>query len=73
MRLASFFAGFALSEQNYHGFKVLRASWDSSEHTELVGSILERLETIDLWEPESLLNVKYTRAVDFLVSQEEAL
>ena len=65
-------AGFVLAEENYDGFKVLRASWDNSEHTELVGSILERFETMNLWEPESLENIKYTQAVDFMVSNEEA-
>ena len=74
MRLVfPFLASFALAEENYDGFKVLRASWEDSEHTEFVGSLLERFETMNLWEPESLENIKYTQAVDFMVSKEEAL
>jgi len=42
------------------------------EQTELVGSVLERLNTIDLWQPDSLEDIKFTQTVDFIVSQEEA-
>lgn len=72
MKFALLLTSVALSEKDYHGFKVIRASWESSEQTELVGSVLERLDTINLWQPESFENINYTRTVDFLVSEKEA-
>jgi hypothetical protein len=72
MKVLLFFASVAFAEKDYRGFKVLRASWESLEQTELVGSVLERLNTIDLWQPDSLEDIKFTQTVDFIVSQEEA-
>ncbi|CBY13045.1 unnamed protein product [Oikopleura dioica] len=72
MKIFSALAPLAFGRQDYVGYKVLRTSWDDAHTSVEVGAFLERLSSVDMWEPEHVEYVTYTQAADFMLSEEDS-
>lgn len=72
MKIFSALAPLAFGRQDYVGYKVLRTSWDDAHTSIEVGAFLERLTSVDMWEPEHVEYVTYTQKADFMLSEEDS-
>ena len=72
MKIFSALAPLAFGRQDYVGYKVLRTSWEDAHTSIEVGAFLERLTSVDMWEPEHVEYVTYTQKADFMLSEEDS-
>ena len=63
---------FNASFKDYSGYKVFRAEWEDPVSGSAMFDILTESNSVDIWAPDELENIFDTRAVDFMMSAEEA-
>ena len=60
-----------LATKDYTNFSRLRLNWTDPVVGESVFNVLENLETLDLWRPDSLESIFHTLSADFIVGPDE--